>query len=77
MNPYDEGYQRALTLAGLLKTAVDQKTSKEEAEYVDVAPNVSEQCQGCKHYRETRRCDLVQGVINPEGWCKYYETETP
>ena len=48
------------------------KLSKSQANYVDRALDENE-CHRCEHFIEPHSCKIVEGFINPEGWCKYYE----
>lgn len=46
--------------------------SKLEANYTDVASG-QEKCKFCKHFDPPNSCNIVEGLINPDGWCKYFE----
>ena len=48
------------------------KVSKLEANYTDHAVGQDE-CHRCKNFMSPSSCYIVEGIINPEGWCKYYE----
>lgn len=30
-------------------------------------------CAVCKHFKSPDRCEIVEGEINPQAWCKYFE----
>lgn len=47
--------------------------TKAEATYTDHASNPNERCKLCKHFILTGRCEVVEGSISPDGWCKYFE----
>ena len=55
--------------------------TKDEAGYVSDAqrsrsPESSDQCSNCVHFIPRDRfdsCHIVEGVINPIGWCRKYE----
>jgi len=47
------------------------KMSKPEARYIDFARGTN-QCSSCAHFRSPSSCELVEGVISPEGICDYY-----
>jgi uncharacterized protein len=51
----------------------DGTVSQEEAQYVATTPKQDERCGVCKHYLGDGACDIVSGVINPDGWSKYFE----
>jgi hypothetical protein len=56
-----------------------RKMSKPEAGYVGSARSPRKQhCGACSMFlAETRRCTLVKGNIDPEGWCQYWERKSP
>lgn len=47
------------------------KISKLEAHYTDRG-TPEENCGRCEHFEEPHYCELVEGTIDPHGWCKYY-----
>ncbi|HET7681434.1 MAG TPA: twin-arginine translocation signal domain-containing protein [Xanthobacteraceae bacterium] len=47
------------------------KVSKASARYQD-RPNGSQQCSGCTHFRGGT-CEIVEGQISPNGWCRHFE----
>lgn len=49
---------------------VDKRLTKEEANYHDVSIDLMK-CKGCMMYHPLK-CDLVIGLINPDGWCEHY-----
>jgi hypothetical protein len=45
------------------------KLSKTQVKYQQ-QPNGDQQCSKCMHYiAESSTCKLVEGPINPNGWC--------
>lgn len=48
------------------------KASKLEAHYTDHAIG-NEKCQYCRNFESPNGCDVVEGFISPEGWCKFFE----
>ena len=53
--------------------AAKSKASKADAQYTDQASNPNERCAMCQHFIETATCQVVQGRISPDGWCKFFE----
>lgn len=48
------------------------KLSKTDAAYQD-APKNNQQCSECTKFQPPKGCSVVDGDINPKGWCKLYE----
>ena len=46
--------------------------SKLEANYTDNAVGQNK-CKICSHFNMPDRCELVEGIISPEGWCKFFK----
>lgn len=46
--------------------------SKLEANYTDHGIG-DDRCKHCKHYIKNNTCEIVEGFINPNGWCKFFE----
>ena len=46
-------------------------TPKAEAQYVDRATGITH-CGICKHFFSPDICEVVEGPVNSEGWCKFY-----
>jgi hypothetical protein len=42
------------------------------ASYQD-RPNGRQRCGGCKHFLQPNRCEIVDGGISPQGWCRYFQ----
>jgi hypothetical protein len=49
-----------------------QKMSPVEAEYQD-QPKSGLACAACTLFRPPRSCQVVQGDISPNGWCKFFD----
>lgn len=52
----------------------DTKITKSEAKYYEYSP-VKNHCSSCANFISTGACKIVEGEINPAGWCKYYKAE--
>jgi hypothetical protein len=52
--------------------AAQQKMSKAEAEYQD-QPKNGLACAACTLFRPPRACQVVEGDISPDGWCKFFD----
>lgn len=50
------------------------KVSKMEAEYTDHSPYDNE-CDDCAHFKSPNRCEIVEGRIDEDGWCKFFKKE--
>ena len=49
------------------------KKSKAAVNYTNRASMASQRCDACKHFLRPGSCTLVEGAINPAGWCKLFE----
>jgi uncharacterized membrane protein YgcG len=49
------------------------KVSKRSARYQD-SPKGSQQCSGCTHFRGGT-CEIVEGQISPNGWCRHFKAK--
>jgi hypothetical protein len=49
-----------------------QKMSQSDAEYQD-RPKNGLTCAACSLFRPPRSCEVVQGDISPNGWCKFFD----
>lgn len=47
------------------------RMSKDRADYIEHSPSY-ETCATCSMYG-LGNCSLVEGSINPHGWCRYWE----
>jgi hypothetical protein len=50
------------------------KIDKSSANYTDHGVG-GEVCHNCRHFRAPHRCEIVDGYIEPGGWCRYFEEE--
>jgi len=58
--------------AGLLQEIRGrQKVSKASARYRD-SPNGAQRCGGCVHFRGGT-CEIVEGPISANGWCRHFK----
>lgn len=44
---------------------------KEVAHY-QYQPNGAQHCGVCAHFRPPGSCEIVEGPISPDGWCRYF-----
>ena len=47
------------------------KRTKQETAYTN-AGSKKEHCAICEHYITPDKCEVVQGTISPDGWCKLF-----
>lgn len=60
----------ALSSAGAV--SLYAKVTKAVVKYQEKSTN-GKVCKDCLHFiPETNECKLVEGKINPEGWCTFY-----
>jgi hypothetical protein len=71
--------RRRLLAAGLGVAAargasaqVSPKMSQAAAQYQD-NPRGGLICIGCTFFRRPRSCEVVEGDISPQGWCKLFD----
>jgi hypothetical protein len=60
---------------GIARGALAQgsaKLSKASAQYQD-SPRGGLSCVGCTFFRRPRSCQVVEGDISPQGWCKLFD----
>ncbi len=66
---------RYMALFGLLTWSavpLHAKITKEKIDYKDT-PQDGKRCIECIHFLpDTNECKLVEGTIDPNGWCKLY-----
>jgi hypothetical protein len=68
---------RAALSGGILRLRVwsapaQQKLSQADAEYQD-RPKDRLTCAACSLFRRPRSCEVVEGDISPNGWCKFFD----
>jgi hypothetical protein len=51
--------------------AAGEKLSKQQAEYQD-SPKGLQMCATCTLFEAPHSCKMVEGDVNPNGWCKDY-----
>lgn len=56
---------------GGLETEPHKKMPQKEASY-QPQPNKGKKCLICRNFAPPSECHLVDGQINPEGWCKFF-----
>ena len=55
------------------KLAVAQaKLTQKEVSYQDT-PKGTQQCDKCMQFQPPSACKLVEGAINPQGWCTVFQ----
>jgi uncharacterized Fe-S center protein len=65
------GTVAAVAFAGSAKAS--SKVTKAQADYVDHPGSGGAKCSTCVNYIPTgSKCMLVQGVVSPNGFCKFY-----
>jgi hypothetical protein len=47
------------------------KVSQAAAGY-QTSPKNGQKCENCKNFKPPSSCQLVDGEISPNGWCKFY-----
>jgi len=57
------------TVAG--SAIAQQKAAKKLVQYQETPKN-NQKCSTCLHFVEPNSCKLVEGKINPEGWCALF-----
>ena len=67
-----QGVLALATMAGFAsKAAAQGKTPKKLVQYQE-KPKGTQECDGCLHFVPPNACKLVEGPINPTGWCALY-----
>jgi hypothetical protein len=61
----------AATGAAVDRAAAQQKISQANAKYQD-HPNGAQECDGCIQFQPPNSCKIVDGTINPKGWCQFF-----
>ena len=52
--------------------SAQQKVSQADAAYQD-RPKNGLTCAACTLFRPPRSCEVVEGDISPNGWCKFFD----
>jgi hypothetical protein len=55
-----------------MPSPAQHKMSHADAEYQD-GPKNGLTCAACSLFRRQRSCEVVEGDINPNGWCKFFD----
>ena len=66
----------ALVLAGTQPGSAAAPQVTQEAAGYQTQPNGDQRCAFCVHFRAPASCEIVQGTIVPNGWCKLYRAKT-
>ena len=62
----------AIALAGVLgATGAEAKIAQDTVAYQQ-SPHNGEVCSDCTHFVAPSSCQLVDGTINAQGWCKLF-----
>ncbi len=62
----------AIGAVTFMTSPLQAKVTKMAAKY-QVKSTTGKTCKECLHFlAATNECKLVEGKINPEGWCNYY-----
>lgn len=65
-----------LALAGTQRIAAAAPQVTQDAAGYQTQPNGDQRCALCAHFRAPASCELVQGSIVPNGWCKLYRAKS-
>lgn len=65
----------AATGAAATRAAAQQKISQANAKYQE-KPNNNQECDGCVQFVAPNSCKIVDGTINPKGWCQFFGAKT-
>jgi hypothetical protein len=68
------GTGAAMVLAGAVSPA-QAKMTQEEAGYQQM-PKGDQSCSNCSLFNPPSSCSLVDGSINPQGWCRYHQNKS-
>jgi hypothetical protein len=52
-------------------TEAAAKMSQKSVDYQDTPKN-DQDCSNCSLFQEPNSCTIVDGEINPKGWCKFW-----
>jgi hypothetical protein len=62
----------AVGVARKASAQTSPKVSRAEAAYQD-KPNGGMTCEACTFFRKPKSCQVVDGDISPDGWCKLFD----
>jgi hypothetical protein len=60
-----------VTIRADLEAAMKPKMTKRQAGYGGGMKSVH--CALCRHFLAPDACEIVEGEINPQAWCRYFE----
>jgi hypothetical protein len=63
-----------LAVLGMESSAI-AKMSQKAAGYQE-KPKDNQQCSNCALFKAPDACTLVDGSINPDGWCRFYSKKS-
>ena len=69
------GLSLLLLLAPQGRSLAQGQMTQEVAGYQD-KPNGDKRCAGCRFFKAPKSCQLVQGDISPDGWCKFFNAKS-
>jgi len=61
----------AFTAVDVAKSEAQQKMAQKLVQYQQT-PKKDQKCSTCLHFVAPDSCKLVEGKINPEGWCALF-----
>lgn len=61
----------AATGAAATRADAQTKISQANAKYQE-HPNGTQECDGCIQFQAPSSCKIVDGTINPKGWCQFF-----
>lgn len=59
-----------------LKRAIAQPKVPQKAVAYQEKPQDMQRCDGCTSFQPPNACKLVDGKINPQGWCSLFMKKT-
>lgn len=62
---------KLMLLAGVTAVPAAAKVEQKSAGYQD-APKDGQHCAVCVHFTPPSSCQIVDGTISPNGWCKLF-----
>jgi len=65
----------ALGVAGVARGDSASQLRKEDVRYQD-EPKGSQRCATCKNFVGPNVCRVVQGSVNPNGWCLLFQAKS-
>ncbi|HEY6988057.1 MAG TPA: hypothetical protein VH369_06720 [Bryobacteraceae bacterium] len=66
----------ALVLMATQPVAAAAAQVGQDAAGYQTQPNGDQRCAFCVHFRGPAACEIVQGTIVPNGWCKLYRAKS-